>query len=299
LDEPILARAGDHFVLRLQSPPATIGGGVVTDPAAPPRARAWPAGVRSAEELIERQIAESGAEGVRVGELPIRLGLSPGEADRLVARLDAWRVDDRLLAPAVRSELSARVLCAVADHHRAHPLDEGSPLQWLRSGSRAPAEVLDAAVGLLVAEGRVVASNGVIRLPGHSPRLSPAQDRLAAALLDRLRVADTEPPAMAELASELGADPGEVVTVARRLAREGLLIAVEPARFYLSETVLRLGAQLREGMHPDTVYGPAELRGLLGLTRKYLIPFLEYCDREGYTVRDELGRRKGRNISAR
>jgi hypothetical protein len=38
-------------------------------------------------------------------------------------------------------------------------------------------------------------------------------------------------------------------------------------------------------------YGPAELREFLGLTRKFLIPFLEYCDREGYTIRNELGRR--------
>jgi selenocysteine-specific elongation factor len=39
LQEPILARAGDRFVLRLASPPSTIGGGVVVDPL-PPRRRA-------------------------------------------------------------------------------------------------------------------------------------------------------------------------------------------------------------------------------------------------------------------
>jgi len=42
----------------------------------------------------------------------------------------------------------------------------------------------------------------------------------------------------------------------------------------------------------DADYGPAELREFLGLTRKFLIPFLEYCDREGFTTRNELGRRR-------
>jgi hypothetical protein len=37
-------------------------------------------------------------------------------------------------------------------------------------------------------------------------------------------------------------------------------------------------------------YSPAELRELLGLSRKFLIPFLEYCDRVGYTVRGVTGR---------
>jgi hypothetical protein len=38
-------------------------------------------------------------------------------------------------------------------------------------------------------------------------------------------------------------------------------------------------------------YGPAELRESVPLTRKFLIPLLEYCDRMGYTVRNEQGRR--------
>jgi len=49
----------------------------------------------------------------------------------------------------------------------------------------------------------------------------------------------------------------------------------------------RMGAGMADGRE----YAPAELRDLLGLTRKFLIPFLEYCDREGYTIRTGLGRR--------
>jgi hypothetical protein len=39
-------------------------------------------------------------------------------------------------------------------------------------------------------------------------------------------------------------------------------------------------------------YGPAELRDLLGFSRKYLIPFLEFCDRAGRTVRASTGKRR-------
>jgi selenocysteine-specific elongation factor len=41
LDSPVVARAGDRFVLRSASPSETIGGGIITDPQAPPRARPW------------------------------------------------------------------------------------------------------------------------------------------------------------------------------------------------------------------------------------------------------------------
>jgi selenocysteine-specific elongation factor len=37
-------------------------------------------------------------------------------------------------------------------------------------------------------------------------------------------------------------------------------------------------------------YSPAELREVLGFSRKFLIPFLEYCDRQGLTARTAGGR---------
>ena len=45
-------------------------------------------------------------------------------------------------------------------------------------------------------------------------------------------------------------------------------------------------------MASDVGYGPSELRELLGFSRKFLIPFLEYCDRVGITRRDLEGKRR-------
>ena len=75
-------------------------------------------------------------------------------------------------------------------------------------------------------------------------------------------------------------------------SRDGVLVAVEPARYYRAETVDELVARLRAGMALDAGYGPSELRELLGFSRKFLIPFLEYCDRVGVTRRDLEGKRR-------
>jgi hypothetical protein len=84
----------------------------------------------------------------------------------------------------------------------------------------------------------------------------------------------------------------ELAAICRVLTREGHLIAVEPVRHYSPASVQRLVSRLAAGMRDAVDYGPAELREFLGTTRKFLIPFLEYCDREGYTVRNQLGRRR-------
>ena len=126
---------------------------------------------------------------------------------------------------------------------------------------------------------------------GFSPVLSAAQLRLSAALTDALETAGAEPPTIEELAVQLDADAAELLSLARWHARDGSLIPVEPNRFYGRAAVEGLKARMGAGMADGREYAPAELRDLLGLTRKFLIPFLEYCDREGYTIRTGLGRR--------
>jgi selenocysteine-specific elongation factor len=48
--------------------------------------------------------------------------------------------------------------------------------------------------------------------------------------------------------------------------------------------------KLRGALVPGQVYVPAQLRDILGFSRKYLIPFLEFCDRTGLTERRGDGR---------
>jgi selenocysteine-specific elongation factor len=76
----------------------------------------------------------------------------------------------------------------------------------------------------------------------------------------------------------------------RILEREGIVVQVEPERFYDAGVVAGMMQQLRDGMRDGATYAPAQLRELLGVSRKYLMPFLEYCDRRHVTERHENGR---------
>src|SRR5678816_2290432 len=84
-DEPVVLRAGDRFVLRASSPLNTIGGGVITDPYPPRRARVWEPGLSAAERL-EQMVSEAAANGLDVSDLPVRLGLSKASVSALFAR---------------------------------------------------------------------------------------------------------------------------------------------------------------------------------------------------------------------
>ena len=292
LEEPIVSRAGDRFVLRGGSPSETVGGGVVTDPLAPARARAIMGVQGSPDVALGHFLREAGSAGVDLRQLPVRLGIAGSSLKDLLARAGVWRVGELAFASTVRDELESQIVATLALHHAADPLSSGAPRQWLRTRIRAPETAVDGVIDDLLGAGRVVAEQGEVRLAEHVPRLTERQQAIASDLCERIAAADVEPPSLEELAESMRQPQAELAAICRVLTREGRLVAVEPNRHYSPESVRRLTRRLAAGMREDGDYGPAELREFLGTTRKFLIPFLEYCDREGYTVRDQTGRRR-------
>jgi selenocysteine-specific elongation factor len=288
LDEPVVLRAGDRFVLRGSAPLNTIGGGVIVDPYAPRRARPWPVGESGAQRL-GRLIDEAGSAGVEVSSLPVRLGLTPTAARALVAGShDAVLAPgDHLVAREAIAAIEQGVVDAVRAHHAAHPLEAGLPIQAVRSGLRAPPEIVDLATANAVRARAIVNAGGSLSLPDWKPTPPPGQQAALDQLLASLTKAGSEPPSVVEASAQLGVDAEPLF---RYLERRGDVVQVEQNRYYTHGALKELLARLRTAMQPGKEYSPADLRDVLGFSRKYLIPFLEYCDRAGYTARGPAGR---------
>ena len=130
--------------------------------------------------------------------------------------------------------------------------------------------VLQGGTGSVVARaGWQPASGGA-----HSERL----DRLA----DALETAGPEPPSVAELTARFGADTPALLRVLERSARA---VPVASDRYFSPRAVHALVTKLRGGTADGAPRTASQIKEILGLTRKYLIPFLEYCDRSGISVR--------------
>ncbi|HET7456308.1 MAG TPA: selenocysteine-specific translation elongation factor [Gemmatimonadaceae bacterium] len=292
LDEPVVARAGDRFVLRTASPVATVGGGVVTDPLPPyRRVRPWPAAGLSVDERLSLMLAEAGTHGIERGTLLVRLGETPAAARETVggavAAGRAVPLGGRLFAGAVLDVLGGRLIALVGAHHRESPLEPGASLQSVRAQLGAAPELVEEAIRRAAVAGDVEVEGGLVRRRGWAPRPSEAQRQLLARLAAALAGAGREPPSVGELAATHGPSTPALI---RLLEREGQVVQVEPDRYYAATAVAELVGALRGGTVRETVYSPAELRDLLGISRKYLIPFLEYCDRTGVTIRRDAGR---------
>ncbi|HUF29752.1 MAG TPA: selenocysteine-specific translation elongation factor [Gemmatimonadaceae bacterium] len=288
-DRPVVARAGDRFVLRAFSPVRTIGGGIVVDPA-PLRRRQRLTGLApSLTERFEALVRDSGLAGVPDADVPLRLGVSPATLARLLQEAQPAVVvlGSRLVAGDVLEAAVDTAARLVDDFHSAHPLERGMPVQELRARIGGTGEITGEVLRRAAGAGRLQLAGALAWRAGWVPKLAPDQEDVGRRLLEVLREAGREPPSVGELGEQVSSHASSIL---KFLERNGKAVQVAPDRFYDPGALSSMIETLRHGMDDGRSHTPQELRDLLGISRKFLIPFLEYCDRTGVTERRADGR---------
>jgi len=292
LEQPLVARGGDRFVVRSFSPVTTIGGGTVLDPFPPKRPRVSERGVsveQAPAERLARFVDEIGLAGVPVPSLAVRLGVLPSDVARTIeaAGKGILQVGECLVARRALAQEIERLAGVVAAHHEGHPLDPGLAPQALRAAVNAPppAPVLDLLVehGVKKQAWELTEGGAAVRKPGWQAALKARAGEAGDRLAQRLAEARWQIPTVAELEKEFS-DPS-VPALLAHLAREGSVERVDQERYALKQALEEFRRAVEETLRELGAATPAQFRDRLGLTRKYLIPLLEWADRRGITAR--------------
>jgi selenocysteine-specific elongation factor len=287
LARPIVVEVGDRFVLREAGRRETVAGGVVLDQEPPARPGLAP-GDRLArregsrgDDLSSLIVSERGA--VRAADIPILTG-SPTIAIKGATRVGAWWVTDDVfqsLATAARTTLSR--------YHQEHPLRPGLDAADVRRALLDAAPALASAleqglaasmIARLQGAGELARDGTTLRLAEHRVTLGEREEE-ANRLISAVREAEPTPPTIRDL--ERAGFPRELVEATcatLHLVRVSPDLVVTPEFAKRAQSVARAEAARPEGI---TV---SRFRELLGTTRKYALPLLEWLDSRGVTRRD-------------
>ena len=271
LRSPLPLERGDRFVIRDAGRALTVGGGTVLDPL-PPYARKTDAGHVRVLETLRRAHPEEALTALvnEMGEIPV-------EESRLRTLTDsapgAIRLGPLLLSSARLDDLTKRLHAALSGYHASNPLERGMPRETARAFTGLPPEAFDAFLAL---DRQVVAEAATVRLKSHTAALDPVQEKARAELIARIDAAGFTPP----FEKELGAD----AALLRALVAKGDLVKI--ADFYLTQRQTEAArAKVRAFIAERGPATVAEIRDLLGTSRKYAVPLCEWLDREGITRR--------------
>ncbi|MFV2006689.1 MAG: selenocysteine-specific translation elongation factor [Longimicrobiales bacterium] len=302
LEQPILARARDRFVIRSYSPMTTIGGGLVAEPNAPKRRASTPELLETlkrvirgdAGEAVEACAALSKWAGAPEARLPIMTGLPLSVASVAIpalieagAYVIAGRVYDRNTVENGRK----LILDAVSGFHTEAPLRPGIPLEELRQ--QVPNDEENRlADGLLVAlesEGKLRLSSGLASISGFEPQLDPGQLKAYDAILRIYQDRGLTPPAVEELPGELQKHR-DLWPILKLLEVRAEIVALDGEFFMASSALQDAESRVIGELGGRRGLGPSDFKQVLPVSRKHLIPILAYLDRKGVTSRREDGR---------
>jgi selenocysteine-specific elongation factor len=283
LSAPIVAAAGDSFVLREAGRRETVGGGVILDPH-PQRRLAGDVVSRlntrlhaDPGELPAILVAERGA--VRVTELGLLAGSTPSSIPG-AAPTGGWWVS----AP-LREEIEKAATGALERLHSSSPFLPGIDAADLRASvveglDRETEEVVGAILTDMETRGVIQRSGTLLRLAGHSVSLGERQKE-ADALLQRIAEGEPTPPTRPDLLTH-GFDDAliDACVTTGLLARISPDLLLTPGFLAAAEKLAREEAGSPQGL---TV---SRFRELLGTTRKYALPILGSFDERGITIRE-------------
>lgn len=298
LEDALVARVGDRVILRFYSPVTTIGGARVAELDPPRRwADRRPVWERilggTAPAAFEGLVELRGMRGLGVSEAPFALGLAPERLQEVAAVSSAaLELGDRWFAPTAGERARAQTVDIVRRLHATHRRAASVSREAVRSTllERCHPALADRALAELVGDGGLVAVGPSLALPDHEPELSGSERETLDALREAIRSGGLQPPTVDDLGASLEVPRDLLDDLLRLLVEAGDVRPITPEIQVwapaLEEMVRRVETLLadREPQPPTT------FKDAFGLTRKYLIPLLEYLDRSGVTRRTGEGR---------
>jgi len=299
LEAPLVALPGDRFVVRSYSPIVTIGGGTLLDIDPPRFKRKAPALLAhltllaegAPADVVEEHVRQVGVAGIRLGVLSGRVPFGPERLRGLLGELEAGgRVlaveRDWFLHHDSDERLRGQIRAALEQFHRANPLKPGMSREELRGRAGAADERVFAHVlARLAAEGVVRSERDKVRLASHEVHLSADQRRVVDQVESDFLRAEAAPPSPEEALSRAGIHGDEEHELFQLLVEGKRLVRIKESLFFHAHALNSIQDKLVALLRERKEIGPGDIKDLLGISRKYAIPLLEYFDGRRVTMR--------------
>lgn len=297
LDDPVLMLPGDRFIVRQFSPLITIGGGVVLDASEPRRRikaeerQAFVQAMESANapDVLVARIARRGSDGLSLGEGVAETGWQAARVESISTGLAAagkiLRFADLMISAAAVADLRRAMKTAVEAFHQANPLVAGISREQLRGKMGVRPGVFHGVEELLVRDRQLEIAGELVHATGRGVVLRDEEAESKKQIEATFASAGLKVPLLKEVLAALPVDRVRAQKIVTLLLRERVLVKVA------DDLVFHRGAldDLRKLVVAQKSKTPkmnvVTFKDLLGVSRKYAIPLLEYLDRERVTRR--------------
>lgn len=302
LEDRAVALSGDRFVIRSYSPVRTIAGGEILNPLAPRHKRFNERVLADLEVLKEKDpvgslkvmINGSGTKGMDTRELAGLIDLPAKKiksaVDKILSDQEAIAFDKergRLIGKQTFEQLADKVIDILAAYHKAFPVRPGLGKEELKTrvAGLSDPKLLSFLLDRLTASGKLVVAHDLVHLADHKVELAGDFQEIEKRLVQIFKTAALTPPYLKDVVSELAGSSKQHKEVVEHLLKQGELVKVKADLYYHRPALEEVWELARKPLKEQGELTTPQFKELTGLSRKYLIPLLEYFDSRGLTMR--------------
>ena len=309
LEQPILTFRGDRVIIRDFSAQHTVGGGEVINPFAPKHKRFTPETIATLAEWEEADDAQSvnivlaNSKTVCVPEPFLYYYLPHSQTDvkvildRLKAEGKIVRWDESGREPLVSdakraATVKAKIVDALTAFHEAQPLLAGQNASQLRRKLSLNELSFEKLANQLIKERQLVKDGNLLRLVSHEIQFSQEEETAKEKLEQLFLEAGMNTPTLSALSALLPEyTPKVLASTFYALLNLGRFVKIAENFFIHKTRFEEISDALTTYLRENGTITVAEFRETAETSRKYAVPFLEYCDTQNLTVRDGNVRR--------
>jgi selenocysteine-specific elongation factor len=294
--EPLLLLPGDRAILRQFSPVVTIGGAVVLDAFPLPRQKQETrqkflqivsSGIR--QEALLARIARRGHEGLSIAAAVRETGLKQSVLQPIIAGLvqqkQIIQVGEFLLSSEAVQKTREKLVGSLEAFHKANPLVGGISKEELREKLGLHQTVMEALLAQLAREKKAEVVGEQVRLAGRGVELKDEEAKAKEQIEKAFAGAGLKVPLMKEVLDKLPVDKARAQKLVTLLLRDRVLIKLADDLVFHHTALDGLRQLMATQKAKTPKIDVSAFKDLIGVTRKYAIPLLEYLDQQRVTRR--------------
>ncbi len=295
---PLVVLPGDNFILRGSYAVQTIGGGRILD-IMPPRHKRKAMDLENIYNILIRgddlektqyHIGKSGYTGVDRNTLSILIGKDLSFSNSLVESLEKLgkvKVAGKVVIQIDKfSAYKETLLSLVRDFSEKNPLKIGISREELRTRlPKVDAVIFQHALDECLCENSIETEKDKVKMK----KVEGSVDKVVAALEDKVLTIllkyGLTPPGVKEMALEAGTKEKDLKDILGKLSFEGTVIKTKGDLYFHHVAIDDLKEKTISYLTKKKEMTPSDFKSVVDVSRKYMIPLLEYLDEIKLTIR--------------
>jgi selenocysteine-specific elongation factor len=302
LESPVCCIKDDHYVIRSYSPVKTIGGGAILNPATQ-KHKLFDKNVieglenlllEDNEQIISFFLSLKGYKGLSFSQLRVMTNISDkklaSNLQKMLAKQEVLLIDKEkqlYVNGSFFDNFKEKVIGQLETYHTINPLKEGMPTQELKSKFQYIDDLkfFNTLFAKLSKENLIILDKNIIKLSNHEVALQVDQHEFKEKIKNIYQKSGLTPPFFRTICQNLDLDKKNATDILHMLIDEKSIVKTKDDLYFDAREINTLEQKLVKFLKEKESITTPDFKEMTGISRKFVIPLIEYFDSINLTIR--------------